>query len=127
MKVLRLPLCSPAAGTGYPNLDASEMPCGMYVDFYPFRMAMWYVGFKEGMGCEMLMCRWRVERFMQVVFAVGATALFVPVIFHTATVSETDSLNKDAPGMRTSLTVRVQKRHLFLVTCSREGTLIARK
>ena len=35
---------------------------------------------------------------MQVVFAVGATALFVPVIFHTTTVSETDSLNKDAPG-----------------------------
>lgn len=48
-------------------------------------------------GC--LVNRWRVERFMQVVFAISATALFVPVIFHTATVSETDSLNKDAPGL----------------------------
>lgn len=35
---------------------------------------------------------------MQAVFALSATAMFVPVIFHTATVKETDSLNRDAPG-----------------------------
>ena len=36
---------------------------------------------------------------MQGVFALSAAAMFVPVIFHTTRVSETDSLNKDAPGM----------------------------
>ena len=43
--------------------------------------------------------RWRVERYMQGVFALSAAAMFVPVIFHTTRVTETDSLNKDAPGM----------------------------
>lgn len=35
---------------------------------------------------------------MQAVFLLSATALFIPVIFHTALVQETDSLNRDAPG-----------------------------
>ena len=51
--------------------------------------------------CKLASCcnRWRVERYMQGVFALSAAAMFVPVIFHTTRVSETDSLNKDAPGM----------------------------
>ena len=36
---------------------------------------------------------------MQAVFALSAAAMFVPVIFHTTRVKETDSLNRDAPGM----------------------------
>lgn len=43
--------------------------------------------------------KYRVERFMQAVFALSATAMFVPVIFHTTSVKETDSLNPDAPGI----------------------------
>jgi hypothetical protein len=35
---------------------------------------------------------------MQAVFALSAVAMFVPVIFHTTSVKETDSLNPDAPG-----------------------------
>ena len=35
---------------------------------------------------------------MQAVFLLSAAAMFVPVIFHTRTVTETDSLNRDAPG-----------------------------
>ena len=35
---------------------------------------------------------------MQGVFLLSALAMFVPVIFHTATVKESDSLNRDAPG-----------------------------
>ena len=35
---------------------------------------------------------------MQAVFLLSAAAMFVPVIFHTTRVSETDSLNKQAPG-----------------------------
>ena len=42
--------------------------------------------------------RIRVERFMQGVFLLSAAAMFIPVIFHTATVKESDSLNRDAPG-----------------------------
>ena len=45
-----------------------------------------------------MICRLRVERFMQAVFLLSAAAMFVPVIFHTATVKESDSLNRDAPG-----------------------------
>ncbi len=35
---------------------------------------------------------------MQIVFAVSAAAVFVPVLYHRTTAEETDSLNKDAPG-----------------------------
>lgn len=35
---------------------------------------------------------------MQGVFLLSAAAMFIPVIFHTATVKESDSLNRDAPG-----------------------------
>ncbi len=33
--------------------------------------------------------RYRVERYMQAVFALAAAALFVPVLFHTSNVAET--------------------------------------
>ena len=43
--------------------------------------------------------RYRVERYMQAVFALAAAALFVPVLFHTSNVAET--LADDAsPGAR---------------------------
>lgn len=35
---------------------------------------------------------------MQLVFAVSAVALFIPVVYHRTRNEETDSLNKDAPG-----------------------------
>mmetsp|Transcript_13957 Transcript_13957/g.42093 ORF Transcript_13957/g.42093 Transcript_13957/m.42093 type:complete len:460 (-) Transcript_13957:1680-3059(-) len=43
--------------------------------------------------------RWKPERYMQIVFAVSAAAVFVPVLYHRTTAEETDSLNKDAPGI----------------------------
>lgn len=39
-----------------------------------------------------------VERYMQIVFAASAVALFVPVIFNRTYVPESNSLNIDAPG-----------------------------
>jgi MFS family permease len=43
--------------------------------------------------------KYKPEKYMQVVFAVSAAALFVPVLYHRTRNEETDSLNKDAPGI----------------------------
>ncbi len=43
--------------------------------------------------------QYRVERYMQAVFAVAAAALFVPVLFHTTNVPEALASDK-SPGAR---------------------------
>ncbi len=42
--------------------------------------------------------RFKPEKYMQLVFAVSAAALFIPVLYHRTRNEETDSLNKDSPG-----------------------------
>lgn len=43
--------------------------------------------------------KYKPEAFMQVVFAVSAACIFVPVLYHRTQSLEADSLNKDAPGI----------------------------
>ena len=42
-------------------------------------------------------CRFKPEKYMQVVFAVAAVALFVPVLYHTTRDPEVEP-SQDAPG-----------------------------
>jgi MFS family permease len=59
--------------------------------------------------------RLKPEKYMQWVFMVSAAALFVPVLYHRTTNEETDSLNKDAPGITTNGIVQLLAFCLFEV------------
>ena len=51
---------------------------------------------------------------MQLVFMVSAVALFVPVLYHRTRNEETDSLNKDAPGVVGDVSIATQSWKGFL-------------
>ena len=82
-----------------------------------YYVSHWSLGFLVSQ-MRLWACRWRVERFMQIVFAVSASALCVPVIFHMSTVNEADSLNKAGPGNKAANSARIAKQsHWESATC----------